>query len=100
MPANPFSQLHWAGIIEGISYLLLLGVAMPMKYVGGNEMLVKILGPIHGALFVLFCLLALRAWDKGSWKLSQAVKVFATSLIPFGWLFISKFLKAEEGKVI
>jgi integral membrane protein len=100
VPTNPFSQLHWAGVAEGISYLFLLGVAVPMKYIGGNAVLVKIVGPIHGALFVLFCLLALRAWDKGSWKMSQAAKVFATSLIPFGWLLISKFLKAEEGKGI
>ena len=42
------------GYVEGTSTLALMGIAMPLKYIGGNEILVKILGPIHGLLFMLY----------------------------------------------
>ena len=48
------SRLRVIGNIEGISYLLLLGVAMPLKYLGNMPMAVKIAGSIHGFLFVSF----------------------------------------------
>ena len=43
-----------SGILETISTISLFFIAMPMKYIGGNEILVKIIGPIHGGLFVLY----------------------------------------------
>ena len=48
------SKTAIVGYIEGCSTILLMGVAMPLKYLGGNEVLVKLLGPIHGMLFVIY----------------------------------------------
>ena len=50
-------NLRILGIIEGISYLILLVIAMPMKYFMGLPLAVKFVGMTHGVLFVVYCLL-------------------------------------------
>lgn len=95
MKTNSIWWLHVLGWIEGISWVLLAFVAVPLKYLGGNESLVKILGPVHGGLFTLFCLVLAMAWGRGGWPFSTAVKIFLSSLIPFGWFIYDRWLKAE-----
>jgi integral membrane protein len=70
--------------LEGVSFLILLGIAMPLKYAAGLPLAVKIVGWAHGALFLLF-LLALgnaRLQAKLPWGLGALV--FVASLLPFG----------------
>ncbi len=50
--------------LEGLSYILLLFVAVPLKYMAGKEMLVKSLGMPHGLLFVGYVILAFLVWEK------------------------------------
>ena len=52
--------LRILGFLEGLSLLILIFVAVPMKYLYGNHHLSKTLGPVHGALFLLFLFVALR----------------------------------------
>ncbi|MEC9073494.1 MAG: DUF3817 domain-containing protein, partial [Myxococcota bacterium] len=60
MLSSSIGRLRLIGWIEGTSYLLLVGVAMPLKYLAGQPMAVKITGWIHGLLFMLFCLILLQ----------------------------------------
>lgn len=69
-------------LAEAISYLLLLGVAMPMKYVWGQPLAVKIIGSIHGGLFVLFCLTLAAAMRAGRWSIQRGAVLFLASLVP------------------
>jgi integral membrane protein len=85
--------LRAVAMIEGVSYLLLLGVAMPLKYFAGMPMAVKVAGWIHGALFVVFCLLLAAAWRKVPLSFWLTVQVFIASLLPFGPFVIDKKLK-------
>ena len=57
-----------SGILETISTISLFFIAMPMKYIGGNEILVKIIGPIHGGLFVLYC--GLVWWEQNQGRIN------------------------------
>nr|WP_321265857.1 DUF3817 domain-containing protein [uncultured Sulfurimonas sp.] len=82
--------------IEGYSYLLLLFIAMPMKYAFGYPMAVKIVGMIHGVLFILFCLLLLQAWKEAKWEFKESVIFFIASLIPFGTFYTKNKIKAYE----
>jgi integral membrane protein len=87
-------QLQSAGYIEGISYLVLLFIAMPLKYIFHIFIAVKIVGMIHGLLFIIFCLLFVRIISCN--HLSPIVKflIFVSSLVPFGMIFSKKlFLK-------
>lgn len=83
-------RLRVVGFLEGISYLLLLFIAMPAKYWGDNPMLVKVLGPIHGALFVLFVLIAFSVAADQKWKFGTTLKVLVSSIIPFGTFYVDK----------
>lgn len=92
---DPIKSLRKIGNIEGISYLLLLGVAMPLKYIGNMPMAVKITGSIHGLLFVWFMFALLRVWLKVKWPYDKIAMAFLLSIIPFGTFYLDKKLKKE-----
>lgn len=92
---KPVESLRKIGNIEGISYLLLLGVAMPLKYMADIPQAVKIVGAIHGFLFVLFMLALVRVWLKIKWPYEKIAMAFLLSIIPFGTFYLDKKLKKE-----
>jgi integral membrane protein len=84
MNFNSIYSLRLLGNIEGISYLLLLGIAMPMKYFFGFPMAVKIVGMAHGVLFIAYCLLLALQMKANKWNLLFGIYLFVATLIPFG----------------
>jgi len=82
--------------MEGYSYLLLLFVAMPLKYMAGIAMAVKIAGMLHGILFIAFCILLVLAWKESKWPFKENVIFFIASLIPFGTFFTKSKIKSYE----
>ncbi len=93
---TPLRRFRVIGIIEGISYLVLLGIAMPLKYLAGIPEMVKVVGWAHGVLFVLFGLALLHVWVNRRWSFGRAVLAFLASLVPFGTFIFDKSLKREE----
>ncbi len=79
--------------IEGISYLILLFIAMPIKYILDNPYFVKIVGMSHGVLFIIFVIFLLETMRKHSWSLKFSSTIFILSLIPFGSFLIEKKIK-------
>ena len=75
---------------EGISFLLLLGIAMPMKYLYHDPSLVKSIGMAHGVLFVLYVLNLGLVHFQHQWKLIISIKAFIASFIPFGTFYADK----------
>ena len=96
MATTPIGRLRIVAFVEGCSYLLLLGVAMPLKYLAGLPLAVKIVGSIHGGLFILFCVALLQAMLAARWSILRASVVFVSSLIPFGTFVIDGQLKRED----
>ena len=93
------NRLRWVGRLEGISLLLLLFVAVPLKHAYGNPAAVKMLGPIHGALFVWFVLQTLGVAVERRWKFSETTwKVLVACLVPFGTFYVDRTIlsKMEE----
>ena len=84
MNFNSIYSLRLLGNIEGISYLLLLGIAMPIKYFFGFPMAVKIVGMAHGVLFIAYCLLLALQMRANKWNLLFGIYLFVATLIPFG----------------
>ena len=82
--------------MEGYSYIILLFIAMPMKYIFGFPMAVKIVGMIHGILFIIFCLLLVQAWRESKWPFKNNIIFFIASLIPFGTFFTKNKIKIYE----
>ena len=95
---NPVSFLRSVALLEAVSFLLLLFVAMPLKYGLGMPMAVKIMGSVHGGLFVLFCFALWRVLMTTNWPFSRAVLVFIASLLPFVPFFIDRRMRAWAAK--
>ena len=89
-------NLRRMGIAEGISFLLLLGVAMPLKYVYGMPMVVRVMGSLHGLLFVGFLALLSHAGIKRDWSPLTSLGYLAASVIPFGFLLVDGKLRRER----
>ena len=77
-------------LLEGISFVLLLFVAMPLKYVGGQNFLVKLLGMPHGVLFLVYVFMSIVLAIELKWKFKKTVEVVCASNIPFGTFYIDK----------
>ena len=90
------SWLRKAGIAEGISFLVLLGIAMPLKYFFGQPMAVTIVGWAHGILFVAFIFLAWEFKTDRNKKMRWFATAFVAALLPAGTFFFDKKLKKEE----
>lgn len=83
-------------IAEGISFLVLLGIAMPLKYFADSPMAVKIVGYMHGFLFIAFVVLAWEAKNALNKGFIWFIGAFIASLLPFGTFVLDNKLKKEE----
>ena len=77
-------------LLEGISYLLLLFIAVPIKYYGNDEFYVKLLGMPHGLLFVAYVVLAIVIGNDLKWDLKTMFIVLVASILPFGTFYVDK----------
>lgn len=76
--------------LEGVSYLLLLFVATPIKYLQGDASYVKLLGMPHGILFMLYIVLAVVIQKQMNWNTKTLGIVLLCSIIPFGTFYVDK----------
>ena len=89
--------LRWVGFLEGISFLLLLFIAMPMKYMFDNPILVKYVGMGHGVLFIAFLVVLFVVCEKQKWSLKIFILGLIASILPFGpFVFDAKLKKMEQ----
>lgn len=92
---NGVATLRVVSALEGASLLLLLFVAVPLKHFWGLPGAARVLGSLHGLLFLAFvsCLLQ-SGWERG-WTRVRAAKLLLLSLVPFGALRIEQLIKDE-----
>lgn len=90
---TPLGRLLKIGFAEGLSFLILLFIAMPLKYMVDMPEPVRIVGMLHGILFVMFAFALLQATLAYNWKIKTAVIAFLLSFLPFGTFFLEKILK-------
>lgn len=89
-------RLRAAGMVEAVSFLLLLGVAMPLKYFAGMPLAVTIAGWVHGLLFLLFLMSLLVAQGERQWPARWTAVIFVAALLPFGPFVIDRRLRNEQ----
>ena len=83
--------------LEGLSYVALLFVAVPIKYISGDPQYVKLLGMPHGALFLAYIVFALLISSEMGWSRKTLYIVLLASIIPFGTFFIEyKYLGTKN----
>jgi len=91
---NFLSQFRKVALAEGVSYLILLFVAMPLKYFGNEPKAVMYFGWVHGALFIWYMLLLAILFFGKTWNFKTSFLAGIVSLIPFGtFWFDERYLK-------
>lgn len=90
------SFLRKAGIAEGISFLVLLFIAMPLKYFFSYPLAVTLIGWIHGVLFMTFLFAAYDYKTEAKKNTRWFTAAFAAALMPAGTFLFDKKLKKEE----
>jgi integral membrane protein len=88
-------QLRLVAFLEGSSFLILLFVAMPLKYLAGYPLAVRVVGSIHGALFLLFLAALYRAALGCAWPGRRWLAAFVASIVPFGTFVFDGSLRRE-----
>jgi integral membrane protein len=92
---NTFHWFRKIAIAEGISFLVLLGIAMPLKYFAGMPMAVTLIGGLHGFLFISFVVFAYLVKEKYNKNTYWMTKSFLASVVPFGTIYMDKQWKKE-----
>ena len=95
---DPIGRLRLIGLLEGVSFLLLLGVAMPLKYAAGMPEAVRLAGSVHGLFFLVFCLALFQAFSDCDWPLKRAAGLFFAAVLPFGPFIVDAGLRREQAE--
>ena len=81
-------------LLEGLSYLILLGIGTPLSHFTGNKIIVKALGMPHGVLFMTYVLLAILLKKSQEWSFKELGIILICSVLPFGTFYVDrKYLK-------
>jgi integral membrane protein len=86
----PVRRFRAIAIAEGVSFLLLLGIAMPLKYAAGMPMAVRWAGWTHGLLFMAYVAAAAVVFSNEDWPMSRVPLVFLAGILPFGTFVLER----------
>ena len=89
-------RFKWVSILEGISFLVLLFIAMPLKYVFDLPLAVKYVGWAHGLLFILYIYIVFPTASKLKWEFGRTVFALFASILPFGPFIFDRNLKKNQ----
>lgn len=87
---NKIKVFKWISILEGLSFLLLLFIAMPLKYIFDLPQMVQQIGMAHGILFIAYVMGAFYLFKPMSWNFKELSLILACSLVPFGPFYVEK----------
>lgn len=93
---TPLHRLKMVGYLEALSFVVLLLIAMPIKYLGGNPKPVQIIGMLHGVLFMLYVLALIHATTAYAWSMRIFLFGCVAAVIPFGPLVADAKLYPEQ----
>ena len=100
MNIRTLKLLRKIGIAEGVSFLILLLIAMPLKYWFGQPLAVKYTGWAHGFLFVSYVALAFYAKETYNWPFKKFILAFMAAWLPLGTFFFDASLKKDEYELL
>lgn len=96
--STTIGRLRLTGILEGLSFIILLAIAMPLKYLAGKPEMVSIVGMAHGVLFVLYIFLTVQGKFQYTWQWKKMFLLWIASVVPFGTFYADyRVLRYEQG---
>ncbi len=99
--SSTIGRLRITGLCEGFSFIILLAIAMPLKYLAGKPEMVRVVGMAHGVLFILYIFLSVQAKFQYQWSWKKMILLWMASVVPFGTLYADyKMLRFEDGRKV
>jgi len=95
---DSLARLRVVSILEGVSLLVLLGIAMPLKYLAHQPAAVRVVGMLHGILFVSYVLLLAQTAIERRWSVAKAGLGLLLSVVPFGAFYAERRLFQDQGQ--
>jgi integral membrane protein len=92
-------HLRLVAFLEGLSFVVLLFIAMPLKHLAAMPLPVRVVGSLHGLLFLVFLVTLFRAAKGRGWPLRRTALGLLASVVPFGTFVFDRVLRAEITKV-
>lgn len=96
LTAMTVRHFRYLAVAEAASFLILLLVAMPLKYTEVTEAGVQIMGPIHGILFIAYVAFAIAVKETAGWTLTQTFWILVGAVVPFGGFVVDWWLVKRE----
>lgn len=96
MVSSALARFKFIGMLEGASFLILLLIGMPLKYIAKMPEAVYITGSLHGFLFVVYIIALLLAWNKEKWPFKTAFFAGAASVLPLGPFVFDRWLEKQK----
>ena len=93
-------RFRLVAFLEGLSFIVLLGIAMPLKYLADMPMAVRVVGMAHGILFVVYLFSLGELLVGGHWKLRRAAIAFLAALVPFGTFLVELSIRREQARAV
>lgn len=92
-------RLRWMSLIEGATLLTLVCIAVPLKHLAGYPSAVSVLGPIHGAAFLLYVWMVFNVVSSDDWSSGEIARMAVAALVPFGALLSAGLLSRKAGEL-
>jgi integral membrane protein len=92
-------RLRFVAVVEAVTLLALVGIGVPIKYLGGYATVVKIMGPVHGVAFVVYFWTMIQTVAGGGWSKSEIVRMLGGAFMPFGGFFNQRVLARRQSAI-
>lgn len=89
-------RMRYVSLLEGTTLLVLVFLAVPIKYLMGYPIATSIMGPIHGTAFLLFVWMLIQTVSGGDWRKGEITRLLLAAFIPFGGFANERFLRRKE----
>ncbi len=92
--------LRWTSLSEGATLILLVCLAVPLKRMAGMPEFVTVMGPLHGAAFLIYVAMVMRAASAGLLTATETTRMMLVAFIPFGAFFMSGMFKRKASALV
>lgn len=96
MLSSALGRFRAVAIVEGLSYIVLVGIAMPLKYLADSPQMVRWVGLAHGWLFILYLITGALVAYQQRWSIRLVVGAFVASLLPFATFYLDYWLRQNQ----
>lgn len=93
-------RLHLASLGEAATLIVLVGVAVPLKHLAGQPLGVRIMGPAHGLMFLVYLWTVVQTVSGGGWSGRDIARLLIGALVPFGGFLNIPLLRRKAVEMV